>query len=577
MTVTSAWTVTDGGTPYTAKETGSKINYRCNHPSDAVISFDNSAGTYNTVFTPEDEVTIKIGSTTMMVGYIYNIEDILYPGRRKDLNLYIMDSGSYVSSKTIFERNYYLTKYAKDLFIDGITKINTLYSSTFSSSGVDSTGLGTTNFAVKGRSFQGTYVKDVWYAAAEVGGADFFVDETKTLQAWPFETTTGRRIQNAGTNYKIVDYVPTHNYELLARLDKFNQSWSNDAQNRYRSVKVINGIEDTYPGVIDQGSVGQYSVPNFAYPKSSWWYNNQLDSYFDAGPGNVPVRAPYVFNQTEQTLGIPSIYIYVGSTAATVKPTFQPQQKGLAGINAQLMQQQYNNWQTIGFFLNLNPLTGQTINNCRITLVTNSTGAFWYLDLNAAELAAVKAGWTYLEWLLPSSRTVADANWTPVQGSATDPLYIDYVWVAPTHGTLDGTGFTVGSYVGLANFNLWRIMGDTETDAGSPTTQKIIVNRNLIQDGIQPNTGNTEATTTMLKNFATRELLRTDVNKQGPVLTIDGNTNFRQPGYKVDIDFTASMGTGRSATDIRIDEIEHVLESGFHYTKLTFDSSFYRP
>lgn len=567
MTVTSAWTVTDGVTPYTAKESGSKITYRCNHPSDAIISFDNSAGTYNTVFTPEDEVTIKIGSTTMMVGYIYNIEDVLYPGRRKDLNLYIMDSGSYVSSKTIFERNYLLTKYAKDLFIDGITALNALYSSTYSSSGVDSTGLGSSNFAVKGRQFQGTYVKDVWYAAADVGGADFFVDETKTLQAWAFETNTSRRIQNSGTNYKIVDYIPTHNYELMARLDKFNQSWANDAQNRYRTVKVINGVEDTYPGVIDQGSTGQFMIKDFAYPMSSWWFiNGQGTSDYDAGLGTVPVRPPFQFNQSEQSLGIPSIYIYVGKSSDPFIPTFYPQVLTTSGtVSQQLIHMNWNDFQTIGFYVDLSALTGATITDFQIFLFDTVNNAGFTLALasyDSTSLTAAKAGWVYLEYLLPTINTGTSNGWTLF--NANHPLFYDYVQFNIYNGSSVNKNWTAGSYVKMANMNFWRIMGNTQTAAGSPPTQKIIVNRNLLDP-------------TMIQNFATRELLRTNVNKQGPVATIDGNTAFRMPGYKCDIDFTASLGTGRSATDIRIDEIEHFLDGGFHYTKLTFDSSFFRP
>jgi len=562
LTVTSAWTIVDGGVTTTSKDSGSKITLRANHPSEAMIVFDNSDNSLNTTFNPEDEIDIKIGSQIMMHGFIYNVEDVLYPGRRKDMNIYVMDWGSYVASKTIFERDYQLTKYAKDMLLDGAAKINALYSGALLTSGVDTTGLSTSNFAVKGRRFQGTYVKDVWYAAADTGGFDYFVDEVKTLQAWPFETNTARRIQKSGTNYKIVDYPPTHNYELLARLDKFNQTWSQDVQNKYRTVKVINGIEDTYPAVVDQGSMASYPQKDFAYPKSAFWTTQQLDSAYDPGPGGVPVRPMFGFNQNEIALGVPSIYLYVGDASTTFRPLFQPRIRTTTGaVQGIDMNITWNAYQTIGFFINLANLTGQTIDTVTITLVDiNNLGGFSQ-NLSSANLTAAKAGWTWIQILLPVINNGSSNGWSLI--NATSPLEYGYCKFDILHSG-SGSGYTVGSHADFANFNFWRIMGNTQSAAGSPPTQKIVVNRNLTDP-------------TMIQNFAIRELLRTNTTKQGPTVTIDGNTDFRMPGYKCDIDFTASLGTGRSATDLRIDEIEHTLEKGFHYTKLTFDSSFYRP
>lgn len=568
MTVTPAWTVKDlaTGFTYTADETGSSITYRVNHPSEAVIQFNNSDSLLNTAFNAEDEVVIIINGITMFDGYIYNLEDTWYPNRRKDLKLYIMDWGSYLASKTIFERDYQLTKYCKDLLLDGAAKVAGL-----STGGVDLVGLGSSNFQVKGRRFQGTYVKDVWYMAAETGGFDYYVDELKTLQAWPFEDTTDgsgvvRLLQTGGNNYQIVDFVRTQYYQMIVRQDKFNQMWSQDVQNKYRSVTIENGLIETLPAVIDNGSSDSVHPKGYSY-ELSLWYSLQTDVIFDGGTGTTPVQKPFDIVSSENlgsNFNLPSIHLFVGSSSASIVPTFQPRSYTASQITLNFinMAQAYNAWQKVGFFINVKNLTGVTITQIQLQLNDFNSGGYFYRNIQGD--FTIANGWIYLEYNLPTSNTNPSNGWS-ISGT---PNNIDFI----QFGMTPASGYNVGSHIDFAAFNLWRIAGATITGAGSPATQQIIFNKN-ITDPVQ------------IRNYAIRSQLRSNLTKQGPQVTIDpydrnGNfviTDFKRPGYKLNIDLTASFGSGRVANNLRMDEIKHILDNGFHYCTITFDNSFYRP
>ena len=563
------------GLSYVVDENQSQITYRVNHAMDASIVINNSDNSVTNAFNAEDEIQIIINGIVMYDGFIYILEDKLQPNRRKDLTISIMDWGSYLASKTIFERDYQLTKYSKDLLLDGASKITGL-----SAAGVDIVGLQGVDFAVKGRRFQGTYVKDIWYAAAETGGFDYFVDETKKLQAWPFEDVVDgsgniRAIQIGGHNYQLVDFLPTQPYQLLVRNDKENIMWSQDVQNSYKSVTVENGLIQNYPGDINAGSTDSVHPKGYAYELSLWWLA-QLDSLYDPGFRSTPVLQPFTFNSAENVGGgfsLPTIHINVASSSNVFAPNFLPRQYNATqtGLTNQKMGQIYNSWQTIGFFCNFTNLVGAGITNIFLRLLDQTTVGFpdffrdILADYNLGKAQSGNTGWVYLEYYLPTTNNPANFGWSTELGS---PSIIDSI----IFDIRPQTGYVLGSHADFANFNLFGILGATVNGAGSPPTQQIIVNKNLTDPS-------------QLLAYATRSQLRSNVTKKGPQVTIDGLdksgvfhlTDFKKPGYKIDIDVSASLGTGRSANSLRIDEIKLYLDSGFTYATITFDSSFYRP
>lgn len=564
------------GLSYTPDEDGSEINYRVNHPMDATLVFNNSDGSVTNAFLPEDEVQVIIDGVVMYDGYIYNVEDTLQITRRIDLKIYVMDWGSYLASKTIFEKDYQLTKYSYNLLQDGVGKITGL-----SNAGIDTVTLQGANFAVKGRRFQGTYVKDVWYAAAETGGFDYYIDENKVMQAWGFDTVgvdgigIQRNLQIGGQNFQIVDATPTQPYQLMIRADKESQSWSQDVQNRYFSVTVENGLIQNYPGDINAGSTDSVQPKGYAYDLSLWWLA-QLDSHYDPGFRSAPVQQPFVFNASENVgngFALPTIHINVASSSQAFHPNFIPRQynatqTGLTNVN---MGQIYSQWQKIGFFCNFQNLTGQTITNIYLRLLDLTTpgNPDFFRDILADYKAGLaqsgNTGWVYLEYYMPTTNNPANQGWSTELGN---PFYVDSVIfdIRPT------SGYTVGTHADFANFNLFGILGATVTGAGSPPTQQIIVNRNITDPS-------------QLQAYATRSQARSSIVKYGPKVTIDGIDksgnfqllNFKRPGYKVNIDLRNIFGSTRVKTNLRMDEIKLYLDSGFTYGTITFDNSFYRP
>ena len=570
------WTVKNlrTGLSYTVDQDNCEINYRVNHPMDAQITFNNSDNSVTTAFKPEDEVQIIINTITMYDGYIYNIEDILYPSRRKDLKIYIMDWGSYLASKTIFERDYQITRYSYNLLQDGVTKIAGL-----SAAGIDTVTLQGANFAVKGRRFIGTYVKDVWYAAAETGGFDYFIDETKKMQAWAFDTVgidgigVNRNLQIGGNNYQLVDFQPTQPYQLMVRNDKDNIMWSQDNQNTYKSVTVENGLIQNYPGDINAGSTDSVHPKGYAYELSLWWLA-QLDSLYDPGFRSAPVQQPFLFNAAENVgnnFSLPTIRINVASSSSAFHPNFIPRQYNATqtGLTNNKMGQVYNSWQKIGFFIDVSKLTGVGITNIYLRLLDQTTvGSPDFFrdilpDINAAITPSNK--WVYLEYNLPTTNNPANLGWSTELEipSIIDSIIFD---IRPI------SGYTIGSNIGFANFNLFGILGATVNGAGSPPTQQIITNKNLTDPS-------------QLLAYAVRSQARSSLIKNAPKVTVDGLDmsgnfqllNFKTPGYKINVDLSSTLGAGRLANNLRMDEIKLYLENGFTYATITFDNSFYRP
>ena len=627
--------------PFNPSDDGSTITFRANHPTDAEINFNNTDNSVTNAFNPEDEVQIFINGILMFDGIVYTIQDVLYPSRQKDLNLSVMDWGSYVIAKTIFEKDYEITKYCKDLLLDGANKVQALYGGYPSISGVDQTGLSQYDFAVKGRRFQGTYVKDVWYAAAETGGFDYYIDETKTLQAWPFDQVDPdgsgniRQIQIGGHNYQVVDFELTEPYQLMIHVEEDQQSWIQDTQNTYHFVQAENGLINTYPAIIDNGSTDSVQPKAYAYELSMWWGLPQSSQFYDQGTGSIPTQKPFDFISSENvatsasrgvwsalnsyaisdtvtyTLNgitntyqcllavgpvdsppssdtvhwtllsylIPTIHIFVGSNSQNFTPSFSGQQyvANQTGLTNSNMQQPYGQYQKIGFYINLSNLTGTTMTNIVMQLVDLSTspGGSWqrsiygdFVDVNGNTHTPQTAGWIYLEYYTPTSNTSTSNGWTVTSGINGPPQNIDLVQFFFT----PGSGYTVGSHADFGQMNLWGIMSEISSKAPGLPTQQIIVNRNITDP-------------TQLQNYATRSFARSSVTKQGPQVTIDGFdmtgnfrlTDFKRPGYHIDIDLSSTMGITRKATSLRIDEIVHKLSKGFTLCTLTFDNSFYRP
>jgi hypothetical protein len=129
------------------------------------------------------------------------------------------------------------------------------------------------------------------------------------------------------------------------------------------------------------------------------------------------------------------------------------------------------------------------------------------------------------------------------------------------------TGYTASTYIKFSRFFLYRRANYNETNAGNPPTQKIIINKSI-------------KNLAELQKLAESEATRVNREFKKASCTIAGNTDFKKPAYSCEIDFTTSLGTGRSSLNpnyARIDHIRHYLDNGVHYTDLNFNYAFDRP
>jgi hypothetical protein len=170
------------------------------------------------------------------------------------------------------------------------------------------------------------------------------------------------------------------------------------------------------------------------------------------------------------------------------------------------------------------------------------------------------SNFTYLAYDLPANTTDATSNGWTKNGS---PTTIDAIYFRFENGAASITGYTASTFVEFAIMHFFRRQRATVTAAGSPATEKIIVDatKKNVQD---------------LTTLATKE--QTRVNKVAKVgyCTIEGNKVFKKPGYNITADFSNTLGTGRSGT-VRLEEIRHQLMQGKYYTKLNFADALLRP
>lgn len=559
--ISSAWSVRKSGTDYTTTADGSQMTFRSINPSDALMIIENSDSSYNTTFSTEDEVTLKIGSTNMMVGYIAKIENEWSPNRQKNLKLHIVDWGSYLAGKTVYENNYRRSTSASTVFSNAASQISSLTTNITS-------GLTADAFKLK-REFAGTYVKDHWYAASEVAGADFFVDENKVLHVWPHGSTSRDLLASNSVRYKIQDTASAAANQLMVRMDK-QISYSDDATNRFRTVVATNGIYESFPTNIDlmtdPGGLFHDDVYGKNYPYNFDIFGVPSDWAISSTTLNPIEMQPNASLTTGFNAPVARCIIKNTSMSATLLIHSQDINFNILNWNLQV-----TDWQKVAFYMKNSLTGGSAVDSIFLFLIDDiaTINKYWVRDIyndvnvdtNGDGVADSRTSWTYLEYDLPADTSSSTTNGWTKGGS---PNKINGIGLVFYHGG-STTGYAASSYVEFAKMHFWRKQRYTSSvGSGTPATKKIIV------DASAKNLKN-------LTNLAVTEQARVNVIAQPVECTISGNTNFRKPGYNIDFDFTTIFGTGKSKTRARIDEITHRLENGMHYTDLILNDAYQRP
>jgi len=554
----SSFLVRKSGTNYAASYNGSYVTHKPNGFSRSRIVFDNADDWITGVFTEEDEVEIYVDSVSaankLMVGYITNLGGEREPNRNKTEILDIVDWGGYLAGKTIFEKDYLRTKQADELFTDASAEISGI--------STNITDLNSSPDQDVKRTFNGTYVMDAFNDAAEKAGGDYYIDETKTLQAFDFGTRN--LIESvSGLIYKVKDIASVGTDTLMVD-HRFPYSFHKSAELRYRNVTITNGIAETFPtdtdlfqvAKISKGAVSDERGKIFASAYRQFGGVSEYDI-------ETTTIAPHNFVPATDVGGglvMPTIQVIVASATTDAETFVQGVDDNGNFINMGLIPTDY---QRIAFFVK-NALTGATVNEVIMRLYSGGVaGNYWERDIYDDIIVdgGSRTSWTYLAYDLPANITDAVSNgWTKV-GTPTD--LVDVVYFGFRNGASVEDGYTAGSYVEFGKLHFFRRRRSTTTAVGTPATEKIVVDSTLKSQSA-------------LDAFSAQEHARSNVVTSKGEFTITGNPAFKKPAYNIEVDFSNTLGSGRSGT-VRLEQLTHMLIDSHYVTKVNFNNSYHRP
>jgi len=553
MANVTQWIVRKSGVNYTVADDGAEIVLRSNGPSEANLPFDNTLGDVTGIFSPEDELEVYIGSVSaankMMVGYNDILSDTRTKERRWEQKLRITDWGAYLAGKTVYESDNIRERTGAAVLDSAEAEIAGL--------ATNITGLNSSTQKLK-RTFSGTYVKDAFQAVVETCNGEFFIDETKTLQAF---NSLSRDLTELGTGliYKLKD-IPAVTADTLMVEHIFPYNFTQDVTQRFRNVIASSGIIEGFP-TIDPNMFQTQKLHNDQRGKdfSRYYQNFGTITTWDIDTTTIK---PFDFLASTDIGGIvfPTVKLLIASTATQAETFLRGSTFDSAGDRVfENLGLSVTEWQTIQFFIKVE-LTGPTVNKIYVRLYDAPVGGdYWEREI-IGDLIASGASWTVVRYSLPANTVDASSNgWTKVGV----PTTIDAGYFRFENGVNVITGYTASSSVSFGQLQFIRRQRATVTAAGTPVTEKIIIDASMkSKEG--------------LTNLATNELTRVNVVANDGFCTITGNQAFKKPGYRIQVDFTNTLGTGRSGT-VRIDEIKHFLKNGKYYTEINFKPPFQRP
>lgn len=544
----SAWYVKKGGVNYLLNNSNQRITYKTNQFQQAYLNFDitNKSDPARGAFANEDNVQLYIGdpATTgvkMMDGFITDLGDEHQKGGRVLQNLKIVDYIGYLGGKSPFEKRYWFLANApaKTVFQDA-------------SNAISGAGVAVIDAALTKQvkmEFLGTYAKDGFSAAAQYGGADYFGDENKALRAFSFGS---QALQTGGLNYKLQDTKSLASNQI--KIDSnFDYKFERDSIYKFRKVIATNAISYTYPDNINSWQTEKTDIRGLYGPDFSTHYLFGSKSQYDK---NLTPAPPIPYNIEELDIAgdpIPIAKLNVANSGDTVALLIG--QMDLSTFTFPLLDLSIDTWQEISFFFReqLTP----TPTNIEIFLIDGTAGVTYsrYIKQGATTLL-LPGGMTFLRFLLPT--TTANNGWTKTgAGTMTKFRQIQIIFTP-------NTGYTAGTSIKVGQFYFFkRVRKTSATAPGVPLTTKIIVNRTMIDE-------------TLLQNLADEEYSRVNADAYYIKATTPGNTDFKRPGYVIDVDFSNTLQSDKVGTNFRIDEINHTLEKSRHRMEILLRPSFQR-
>lgn len=550
-----AWYLQKGGVNYKTWHSNQQIIYRPNNWQEANLIFDisDSADAIRNQISGEDEVSVWIGDPAGSgVKMIQGFVNSKYPIRRKDASRFlyvdVIDYIGYFGAKSIFEKRYWLlaNATAKQTFSDAADAIPGI-----GGKNIDSN----LTLQVK-QDFAGTYSKDGFAVASQAGYADFFGDESKFLQAF----SHGGRDLKASNNvrYKIKDTAPGAVNEIRVN-HNFDYYYKKDMTNRFKTVIMTSGVAYTWPSDINlfQDTGEKTALRGIHGPEFSTHYSSlQTRTDYDVNNFASPSVAVKPFDYEQLQIGsinYPVVILRVANAIDAV--SFLVGQMELTNfLFPSLGLPLDGTWQEISFFMRIDGLS-PTPTNVNMSLIDLTHGGSYDRNLKQGSTTLfLVGGMTFIRFLLPTP--IQLNGWTKT-GTISQ---IDQIVFSVT----PSTGYTAGSTIKMSQFYLYkRVRKTSSTVGGSPATQKIIMNRTLIDD-------------VALQSMADSEFQRVSPVPYEVKSTFYGNSDFRKPGYAIDVDFTNTLESDSLGTQLRIDQIIHTLEKSRWNTELTLKPAYQR-
>lgn len=550
--ISPAWTVTKAATPKTVQATGSKIVYNANSVARATMVFNNTDDALNNFFADEDEVEVKIGAQLMLVGFIDDIIDKRLNSAEKELQLEITDFAGYLAAKTAFERDFKRSTLPDTILetmaaeLPGVT--------------TNVTDLDTVGDKIK-RNFIGTYVKDGWNTVALNAGGDYFTDENKVFQA--FLEGTRELEESVGNTWKITDQTPATANELNPDYN-FPIQYHQSAKDRYRSVIVTNNIKETYPNVVDLYQTEKYKDDTNGKTYSSYYRVLSFNEWTIDDTPNIP----FVFFPTRDVGGsgqiMPTVQLRIldGSTNINFIRLIGLE-FGADGVTREITEIGLDplDWQFVAVYIqNSLVLAIPSTITIKLRLTDTTSTDFWQRDIfDSSDLPNSDingSSFTFLEYDLPANLVDSPSNGWTKTGSPTTVNSVEFI-ISPVNG------YTAASFAEFGKFHFFRRRRASSTGAGSPVTEKVIID-------------STAKSQNALQVLADKEQIRANKISKIGFFKINGNTAFRHPAFLIDTDFVSSLGTGRSGL-VRMDQIIHNLTNGIHKTRIEFKPSNTQP
>lgn len=526
------------GIDYKLRRDGLEIVYMPNgwQLAKCIIDLNEGSAPSPSLFASESAVDVKIENVTMMTGYIVQAPRHCMPltqrspGKKLSLELTVADKVGYLT-KGEFTNDYFRSKTIQRLMQDVAGTLGVSHSISAFLTGTFS------------RSFFGTMAKDALAVAVDKG-ADWFGDEAGILngfpQANPPALTTG------GFTYQIQDFTSGASHQIeVSHLHSYFFDPDN-ALFRYRNVKVMNSNRETWPlSGLDTMTSALYWNGEKGYHVPRWCVGIQIAFQPNKYRAGKAIVGPAVGGDTNNGKA-PAIQFETLDTQDDLFATFIYVGGDDPNTSLQDFNIQMGSYDELWFHIWTDINLANAI-EVRVELKDNNTSAAYQRNVKADINGS--STWTFCLYQLPtttsgSAGTVSN-GWTKADNFNFNRIdSIRFAFFNSSTGTL--RGWPANSKIAFATVAFVRRMRSIANGAATGLN----LTKPIVNDSTQDKAE--------MLDQASSELARVGYAKLAGC-TCPGHTDFKRPGYGIDVNFNQTFGSGHNGF-LRMEKIRHYLD-----------------